>query len=188
MSERQKIYRDIVHLHEAIETIASPLTARNQGMLIQQVPNDPFLNQLGTFKPALFKPRQAQQKTEKKTRRTERKREKEDQKKEAPTSTSIFSEECAAPAPLPPSSSSSSSGFMAHALPSFSLFASPSSSRRPSSSCSSLSFGNFEPEPWLPPGSGEPVYPPVLEHVAEMNDCLLPRLPTKRECVLRNDG
>ncbi|KAL2815136.1 hypothetical protein BJX63DRAFT_430958 [Aspergillus granulosus] len=193
MSERQKIHSDIVHLHEAIETITSPLTARNQGIAIHQVPNDPFLNQLGTFKPALFRPRQSQQTTKKtsKKKRTGREKEKGKARQKAPERNRNLSTstEDAAPGLEPSSSSSSSSsGLMALALPSFSLFASPSSSRRPSSSCSSLSFGNFEHEPWLPPGSGEPVYPPVLEHVAKMNGCVLPRLPTKREYVLTSDG
>jgi outer membrane biosynthesis protein TonB len=218
MSDRLKIYRDIVHLHKAIETIASPLTARNQGMAIHQVPNDPFLNQLGSFRPALFKPRKAGQKAERERQKQKQKqKEKEKEKKEkekekekrnskskskrkskepqaqpssSPENQTPETEgQCAAPASASsPSSPSSTSTTRAHR--SFSLWLSTSSPPRPSSSCSSLSFGTFEPEPWLPEGSRLPVYPPVLKHVAEMNECErgLPALPGWGECVLEKDG
>ncbi|CEL03541.1 hypothetical protein ASPCAL04695 [Aspergillus calidoustus] len=205
MPDRHKIYIDIVRLHEAIETIESPLTARNQGMTIYQVPNDLFLNQLGTFKPALFQPRQAGRKTGKgkqKQKAKEKEKEKEMKRnsktkrksKEPPTEaartqTTNSEAECAAPASASsPSSPSSTSTTRAHR--SFSLWPSTSSPPRPSSSCSSLSFGTFEPEPWLPEGSRLPVYPPVLKHVAEMNECErgLPALPGWGECVLEKDG
>jgi hypothetical protein len=217
MSDRLRIYRDIVHLHDAIESIASPLTARNQGMTIHQVPNDPFLNQLGTFKPALFKPRKAGQKAERERQKQKEKgKEKEKDKKEkekrnskskskskrkskepqpeaqatnSATSNPETEGQCAAPASASsPSSPSSTSTTRAHR--SFSLWPWTSSPPRPSSSCSSLSFGTFEPEPWLPEGSRLPVYPPALKHVAEMNECErgLPALPGWGECVLEKDG
>ncbi|KAL2865098.1 uncharacterized protein BJX67DRAFT_383097 [Aspergillus lucknowensis] len=163
-SKRQKVYKDIVRLQEAVEEISNPLSARKLGINIHQIQHSLTSDQPIPFKPCLFLPFRTQ--------------------KPDPNP----SQECAERASHGPSSSTSS-GSMSHTLSSFLRSSFPFSSSRPSSA-SYLSFsGCFGPDP-PPTNAGDGAsYPPVLEQVAKENGYALPPLTDiSRSSVLKSNG